>query len=294
MKKRMLFVDSESDIFHGLRRRLSLLLCAVIFLPLATATYAEDKIYKVGIVPQFEARRLHQIWRPIFNELEQRTGLRFEIQGSPTINAFEREFMSGTFDFAYMNPYHILLASEMEGYIPLTRDVGRTLHGVLVVHKDSDIRTVEDLNKKQVAFPSPNALGASLQMRQELADKFHIQVKPRYVRTHDSVYLNVALRQASAGGGVQKTLSHQPEDIRSMLKVIHSTTPVPPHPLAAHPRVPAEVRDTVRQALLAIGDTEAGRQLLAEIPVRQIGVASITDYAPLKEMGLDRFYVNQE
>ncbi|MBT8122773.1 MAG: phosphate/phosphite/phosphonate ABC transporter substrate-binding protein [Gammaproteobacteria bacterium] len=40
----------------------------------AQATDAE-KVYTFGVVPQFEQRKLLRIWRPILNELEQRTGL---------------------------------------------------------------------------------------------------------------------------------------------------------------------------------------------------------------------------
>ncbi len=270
----------------------SLLLGAVILMSLPVPVKAGDKLYSVGIVPQFEVRRLYRIWRPILDQLEERTGLRFQIVGSPTIPSFETEFMSGIFDFAYMNPYHIMLASEAEGYIPLVRDVGRTLHGVLVVRKDSGIEKITDLQNKKVAFPAPNALGASLQMRQELADKFDIQIKPLYVKTHDSVYMNVVLGQAAAGGGVQKTLDRQLPEIRDLLQVIHRTTPVSPHPLAAHPRVPAEIRDQVRDALLAMGKSDAGRQLLTQVPIRQIGSATMQDYAPLKRMELERFYVS--
>lgn len=269
-----------------LLNRLSLL---VVILLISNSSFAESKIYTVGIVPQFEVKRLHKIWRPILDQLEQQTGLKFTIKGTPTIPDFESEFMAGKFDFAYMNPYHIMLAHDMEGYIPLTRDIGRSLQGVLVVRKDSGITKVKELNNRQIAFPSPNALGASLQMRQELVDKFHINVKPAYVKTHDSVYMSVALRQSSAGGGVQATFNRQQPAISDLLHIIHRTSKVSPHPFAAHPRVPVEVREQVQNAMLALGESETGRQLLGLIPVRKVGSASMADYAPLRELGLGRF-----
>ena len=269
-----------------LLNRLSLL---VVILLISNSSFAESKIYTVGIVPQFEVKRLHKIWRPILDQLEQQTGLKFTIKGSPSIPDFESEFMAGKFDFAYMNPYHIMLAHDMEGYIPLTRDIGRSLQGVLVVRKDSGITKVEELNNRQIAFPSPNALGASLQIRQEIVDNFHINVKPAYVKTHDSVYMSVALKQSSAGGGVQSTFNRQQPAIRDLLHIIHRTDEVSPHPFAAHPRVPAEVREKVQNAMLTLGESESGRQLLGLIPVRQVAPASMADYALLREKGLGRF-----
>lgn len=141
-------------------------------------------------LPQFEARRLHQVWRPILNHIEQQTGYRLELVGSPTIPAFEAEFFEGKFDFVYMNPYHVMLGSDTQGYRPLVRDVGKTLYGVLVALKGGPIHSVKDLQSKTLAFPAPNALAASLQMRQELVDQFSIDFSAHYVKTHDSVYLN--------------------------------------------------------------------------------------------------------
>ncbi|MDX2505658.1 MAG: phosphate/phosphite/phosphonate ABC transporter substrate-binding protein [Gammaproteobacteria bacterium] len=279
-------LDNSLYKLKYLLNRLSLL---IVILLISNSCFAENKIYTAGIVPQFEVKRLHKIWRPIFDQLEQRTGLKFTIKGSPSIPDFESEFMTGKFDFAYMNPYHIMLAHDMEGYIPLTRDIGRSLQGVLVVRKDSGITKVEDLNNRQIAFPSPNALGASLQIRQELVDNFHIDFKPAYVKTHDSVYMSVALKQSSAGGGVQTTFNRQQPAIKDLLHIIHRTTEVSPHPFSAHPRVPADVREKVQKAMLTLGESESGRQLLGLIPVRQVGTASMADYAPLREMGLGRF-----
>ena len=271
-------------------------LIIIIFLVLTTFTlaiYAEsaEKIYTIGVVPQFEARKLHEIWRPILDLLEKETGYKFKIRGSSSIPKFEQEFAQGKFDFAYMNPYHLIIANDSAGYIPLVRDHGRKLYGVLVVKKDSGITSPAQLNGKTLMFPAPNALGASLQMRQELHDKFGIEFKTNYVKTHDSVYLNVLLGEASAGGGVQKTLNEQKKQYKDMLRVIYQTQKVAPHPLAVLPDVPVEIRDRVRDALLEIGQSKEGQELLSKIPMNKIGPASMQDYMPLKDIGLERFYV---
>lgn len=273
------------------------LLIITIFLALNTinsTVHADqvEKTYTVGVVPQFEARKLHSIWRPILDLLEIKSGYKFKLRGSASIPRFESEFTEGKFDFAYMNPYHMVMANNYAGYIPLVRDNGHKLHGVLVVKKDSGITSPKQLNGKTLAFPSPNALGASLLIRQELHDKFGIKFKSNFVKTHDSVYLNVLLGEATAGGGVQKTLNRQKDPYKKMLRVIHKTQAVSPHPFAALPKVPIEVRNKIRNALLEIGQSKEGQKLLSKIPIKKIGPASMNDYLPLKEMGLERFYLS--
>ncbi|MDH5660482.1 MAG: phosphate/phosphite/phosphonate ABC transporter substrate-binding protein [Gammaproteobacteria bacterium] len=268
---------------------LSLLLFTTFF---SLNVQAEKKrVYTIGIVPQFEIRHIRKIWNPIINEIQKNTGYKLKLVGSPTIPDFEREFNAGGFDFAYMNPYHILLAQKNQGYIPLVKDNGRKLHGILVVRNDSGINSVKDLHGKKIAFPAPNALGASLLIRANLKNDFNIKINPVYVKTHSSVYLNVVVKQTAAGGGVQKTLNQQRENIKGALKVLHRTPEVAPHPFAVHPRVPEEVRKKIKQTLLLLGDNVIGQSLLAKIPMKKIGSAAIEDYTPLKKFQLENFHV---
>lgn len=258
--------------------------------------WAQDKIselkknYTVGVVPQFDSLKLRKIWQPIIKELVRRTGIKLIMKGSPTIPAFEKEFNSGVFNFAYMNPFHVLLASENQGYIPLVNDKGRTLHGILVVRKDSPIKSPKDLAGEVIAFPAPNALGASLMIRAALQEEFHIKIRPKYVQTHSSVYLNVALGEASAGGGVQKTLSQQPEEVQNSLLVLYRTQDFIPHPFTAHPRVPQSIRNQILNAILDMGKSSKGRALLSKVPIKEAGPVSVEEYYPLKKLKLQRFY----
>ncbi len=269
------------------------LLIACIVLVFSSPAHCESRVYTVGVVPQFDAHTLHAIWRPILDRLEQETGERFKLRGSTSIPDFEEEFETGRFDFAYMNPYHIVVANRLAGYQPLVRDHGHRLQGVLVVRKDSRIESPADLDGKAIAFPAANALGASLQIRQELTDKFGISFQPQYVKTHDSVYLNVLLNETAAGGGVQNTLNRQPPEYRDGLRIIHRATAVPPHPFCVSPDVPQTVRDKVAAAFLRMGTDNEGKRLLAQVPIERVGIASLEDYLALKKMHLDRFFVKR-
>lgn len=244
-------------------------------------------------MPQFEARRTAKTWQPILDEIYQLSGVKLELKASPNIPKFEKQVYDGEFDFAYMNPYHAIIANKKQGYLPLLRDKDHRLIGIIVVKKDSPILSVSELNGKTVAFPSPNALGAALLPRAEFDRKFNIKVNELYVKSHSSVYLNVLLGKTAAGGGVQKTLSQQPENIRDNLRILYKTSAVPTHPLTAHPDVDTSVRDKVRAAFLKLGNNEKGKSLLNTIPMKKIGSASIEDYQPLKEMGLDQYYISE-
>jgi len=263
------------------------LLCSVCLqTPVA---FAGPFTFTIGIVPQYEQRKLHAIWKPIVEDLERKTGFTFHLNSTLTIEKFERAIERGDFDFIYMNPYHIVQVHDSQGYIPLVAD--RTpLRGILVVRKDGPIKSPGDLDGKTVAFPSANAIGATILPRADLEQIFHADVKPVYVKTHSSVYLHVVKELASAGGGVEKTLQEQDDAVKNALRIIYRTRVIPSHPVAAHPRVPSGVRETVRRALLDMNNDPEGRAMLQKVPVGQFVPVGYDDYAVMNSWGVGKYW----
>lgn len=255
---------------------------------LAGTPGAHGETYSFGVTPQFERRQLLTIWLPILSELEKRTGHHFQLVTPADIPSFEKQYNSGSFDFAYVNPYLIVASSQK--YQPLVRDA-TPIRGILVVARNSPAHTPADLDGAEIAFPAPNAVGASLLVRSELSRLFHIRFTPRYVNSHTATYLNVAQGLVPAGGGVQKTFDEQKEATRSLLRVIHTTQAVPSLPIAAHPRIAPAVQQAVRAALLDLAASPEGKALVDEIPMHRPVATSVKDYEVLQDMHLDSLFV---
>ncbi len=252
-----------------------------------------EMVYSVGVVPQFDARQIESIWQPLLQQVSQRSGVKLALVASPSIPEFERQFESGKFQFSYMNPYHAIVANRSQGYLPLVRDVSKQLSGVIVVRHDSLITSVEQLDGKIVAMPAPNALAASLLPRAEFANVLMIEPVIRYVRSHDSVYLNVVVGATDAGAGVLRTLQQQPQQLRDKLRILHQTRSVAAHPLMAHPSVPEVVMKKLQAAFIELAQSVEGKALLARIPMTQPGIATLQDYLPLIDLQLDSLYVSR-
>lgn len=246
------------------------------------------RTWTVAVVPQFPAQRIRAAWLPALERLTAQTGERFALVHAPTIDAFEAQFLAGEPDFVFLNPYHMVMAAQAQGYRPLLRDQAM-LSGVLVVRADSPVQGVQALAGQTVAFPSPNALGASLYMR-ALLDAQGAPVTPAYVKTHSNVYRHVVSGLAVAGGGVRATLEAEPPAIRDALRVLFETPPVASHPLAAHPRVPQAVRERLAARMLAWAADTADAALLSPLQLPQPVAADFArDYVPLQRLDLARF-----
>jgi len=273
-------------------RRACLALLGVLAAAILSSANAGAETYSIGVVPQFEPRKMFGIWRPIVEELEKRTGNRFNLVVPLTVSEFERELEKGTYDFVYANPYHIMRVSQKQNYLPLVRD-RIPLRGILLVRKDSRVQELKDLDGKTLAVPSPNAIGASLLIRADLEHLYGVRMAMVNVKTHSSVYLNVLNGLTDAGGGVEKTFDEQDKPVRDALRIIYTTRELPSHPVAAHPRVDKTVREKVRQALLELPASPAGKAMLDEVPMTEPVTASIEDYLVMRKWGLDSYWVGE-
>lgn len=255
-----------------------------------TAPAAEPLV--VEVVPQFPAESIFRTWTPLLQKLGERTGLKFTLRIMKSIPEFEQSFVKGIPDIAYMNPYHAVMARRAQGYEPIVCDANTQLTGILLVRKDGPVRTLADLQGKQIAFPAPNAFGASLYLRALLSQEAKLDFSPHYVLTHTNVYRLVARGKYAAGGGVLATFEREPPALRGQLRVLYETTGVSPHPLVVHPRLDAALREKLQSAFLALGQDSANAKLLQGIPMPQPRAVTYADYRPLEHLGLEKYAVN--
>ena len=288
---------TKPDSLPGTLRRAAPALAAVLALhaPAAPAECLGNKAaphaYRVDVVPQIAPATLFGRWAPVLDEIGKAAGLCLELRIASTIPAFEHELMSGRPDFAFVNPYHLVMARRAHAYAPRIRDGKVKLSGVLVVHAESGAERLQQLDGQKVAFPAPNAFAASLLIRAELASR-GIRITPVYVKTHANVLRAVALGDMPAGGAVNNTLGREPDRLRSQLRVLHETPSYAPHPFVAHPRVPAAQRDKLVLAFMQLASTAAGQQMLDDIQIPwPVAADYARDYAPLEQLRLDKFVV---
>ena len=245
--------------------------------------------YSFYVVPQLAVSETYIAWTPVLDQIGKKLNICFDLKVLPGIQLFERELLAGKPDFAFMNPYHLLPAKTDQGYIPIIADGKNKLSGIIVVRKDSGISSLKDLNGKKLAFPAPNSMAASLLIRITL-DQNNIQITPEYVKTHGNVYRSVALGDYIAGGGVNNTFKRESPVLQNELRVLFETPKIMPHPVAVHPRVPAQLRQAVARTFVELGKDSNMAKKLDQIQIpKPIEVSYERDYQNLEKLGLEKF-----
>lgn len=241
--------------------------------------------FTFGVVPQQSATKLVKVWRPFLSHLSAQTGVEFQFATATDIPTFEKRLLAGEYDFAYMNPYHFTFFNEHRGYTALAHRADKRIQGLLVVRADSAITELSQLEGQEVAFPSPAAFAASLLPRAELA-KLGISITPRYVSSHDSVYLGVQREFFLAGGGIGRTFSNSTDEVKRQLKVLWTTAEYTPHAFANHPRVDSDLAKRVSMALENMANTAAGKVALAGLGIHSLKAANDRDWDDVRALHL--------
>jgi phosphonate transport system substrate-binding protein len=251
----------------------------------------QRRVWRLAVVPQLTPVEMYNAWTPVVEALAQ-ADVPCELVVHPSIARFEQEFRDGGADIVFLNPYHMVMARQAHGYVPLLRDA-KPLEGVLVVRQDSPYTTLAQLRDQRIAFPAPNALAASLYIRAALDREHRVRHETWYAMNHRNAIRQVLTGDAAAAGVVRTTLALEPESVRQSLRVLYTTPALAPHPIAVHPRVPGAVRQRLREALLAMAADPARKPLLQAIQMPDPVPADYErDYAGLNRLGLNRYVVS--
>ena len=254
---------------------------------LSCGAKSQKDLRTVGIVPQFPPAQIMEVYTPIFDKIGSITDLCFQIVMSKNIPDFEENLISETHDYAFMNPYHQVMVKDK--YIPIIRDRSRLLTGIIVTHKQSDIKTIDDLSGRRMFLPAPNAFGASL-LTKELLKRNKITPEIIYVNTHPNVYRNVFFDHSSAGGGVNNTLIKEQDSLKSHLRVLSETEGFAAHPFSGSSRLSETELTSVALAFKQLSKDPQYKETLRKAQLSNpIDTNYQKDYQVLEKLHLEEF-----
>jgi len=241
---------------HRLHVRLTYSL-AVLFGVFLTSVAAAEPLtsgLKVGVIPQQSAKKIRHSWTPLIEHIESVSGYPVALETAPDIPTFEKRLFSGHYDLIYVNPKLYVEANKRVGYRAIAKEKNKKLTGIIIVAKDSKIKSLSELEGKEIAFPK-SAFAASVIPRLNL-EKQNIQYVPKFMATHDQGYAMVANGNYVAAGGVLRTFEKVTERVKSKLRILWKSSGMAPHSFAVHPSMDKIVSERIQEALLSFASSE--------------------------------------
>lgn len=248
------------------------------------------KEYVIGIHPSHNPQRLMNTYGPILEHIDASLPeVHFRLETSRNYEEFEKKLYSGHFDFAMPNPYQTVLSLK-HGYRVFGKMADdNNFRGVILVRKDSGIRTVNDLKGKKIAYPSPTALAATMMTQYYLhihgIDVNH-DIENIYVGSQESSIISVVRGHVAAGGiWILPWLIFSAEhpDQASQLEVKWQTESLPNNAWVVHQDVPSVLASQFATALFGLNDSTQGRKMLARLLISRFEPATDATYAPVRD-----------
>jgi len=245
----------------GFHSRLVLILIALLAC-LSVPSALAGESFSFGVLSQRSPVLTAQYWNPILDYVHRRAGVTLVLKIARTGQESSEATEHGTYDFVYSN--HIFQPRmAAANYRVILRPRDEAITGQIVTLAGSPIRSLKDLEGKEVGFPSPAAfVGYAVPMDHLLRQK--VTVSPVFGGNQEGIMAQLkAGRVLAAGvnGQMMKDFA-QRENVR--YRVLWESDPFLNVPIAVHPRVPKAVADTVEQAIDGMDVDTEGQAILQQ------------------------------
>jgi phosphonate transport system substrate-binding protein len=248
--------------------------------------YGKNSV-KVAILPLYSAITLFDRFDPLMRYLSRKTGYEFKLVIPRDFEDFFHTVERGEVHFSYSNPYIYIQLAE-RGFLSafantVIHDSGDIFRGIIITHRGSAIRMIEDLRGKRVMVVSYRSAGGFLAQKLLLnkngIDLFK-DLRLTEGKRQEEVILNVYRKTVDAGFVRESALDVLKEEIDlSKIRIIARTPYIANWPFAAARNTDPRIVEAVRKSLLDLRE----KPVLSAAKIEAFKPASDKDFDKLRK-----------
>ena len=255
-----------------------------------TPLFVAKPVYIFGVHPLHNSKRLFEVYEPMIDYINARLdNAKLRLESSRDYPSFDKKLLDGHFDFALPNPYQTIMAED-NGYATFAKmGDDQNFRGIILVRKDSNITSVDDLRGKTVSYPAATALAATMMPQWYLHEhglNVKYDVKNSYVGSQESSIMNVYLGTSAAAATWpppwRAFIKERPE-VADKVMIKWETRPMLNNGLVAKKDVPQDILAKVADVILNLHTHEEGKKILMEMELSRYERADDKTYEPVRE-----------
>ena len=250
-------------------------------LALAQAPAAAATPLSFGVLNQQSPSLTAERWNPILGYVTTSTGVPLRLRMGPTVQETDAMMGRGEFDFVFTN--HNFQTEYDRVYRVIARWGGDPIHCVIATATDSPIKTLSDLVGKRVAFPSPDAfVGYAVPLMALRRAK--VSVQEVFAGNQEGTMAQLKAGRVDAAAVNSRFLKQYAEREGMQFREVFFSEGYPELAVIAHPRVPAELVEKVRAALIRMKDDKDAAPVLARAKSPGFEPATDRDYEGVRRV----------
>ncbi|MGZ6409316.1 MAG: phosphate/phosphite/phosphonate ABC transporter substrate-binding protein [Bdellovibrio sp.] len=250
----------------------------------------EKPLVRFAVHPLHNPELLNDVFGPLISYLNENIKeVHFQLEASVNYTAYEEKLKRREVEFALPNPYQTILATQHGYKIFAKMGDDQNFRGIILVRKDSGIKSILDLKGKTISYPAPTALAATMMPQYYLfvhGLKVRTETKSHYVGSQESSIMNVFLKTSQAGATWPppwKTFVLKHPEFAKELEVKWQTQTLPNNGLVYRDDVSPELVAKVKKIILELEKSAQGKKILVGMGLSKFESADEKTYVPVKK-----------
>jgi len=249
--------------------------------PVPAVNLTQKQIFTIGVVSDDPAGTIEG-FQPfadyMVKQLNDQNIVKGAVVVTPDLDTMVAKLKSGEVDLFYESPYGALYAYENAGAIPLLvgwrKDVGE-YHAVIMVRKDSGIKSIQDLKGKLIAFsdagsttgyflPKAFMITSGLSLSEKSTNGTVAANEVGYLFSGSPDNMIAALLQGKVAAGAEETSVYDAltQKDKDQLVVLAQTQDIPRSLILASSTMSKTLLERIISVLKEAGKTDEGKAAL--------------------------------
>lgn len=201
-----------------------------------------------------------QYWNPILTHVSAKSGVPLDLKLAKTAQEGNANAEAGKYDFLYTNHFFPPERDRL-GYKVIARPAGPGIRSQIVVPVESPIKTLKDLEGKEVGFVSPDGFtGYWLPLDALLRSGVHIKVV--FTGNQEASSAQLRLYKIAAAGVNSSVMARYGRRESFEYRALWTSEMYGDLCIMANPKTPAEKVAAVKAALINMVNDPEGRKIL--------------------------------
>lgn len=240
------------------------ILRAATILAFATAMHspgaAAEEVRGFYVLNQRTVSLTAQYWNPILTYVSKVSGVALDLKLAKTAQQGNANAEAGMYDFQYTNHFFTPERDPL-GWKVIARPTGPGIRSQIVVPEESPIKSLQDLEGKEVGFVSPDGF-TGYWVPYDALLRANVNIKRVFTGNQEASFAQMRVYKLAAAGVNSTVMARYGRRESFKYRALWTSEPYGDLCIMAHPKVPADQVAAVKNALINMAKNPEGRRVL--------------------------------
>lgn len=233
---------------------------ALVALAGGVPSHADEKTYAFYVLHQRTVALTAQYWNPILTYVSRKSGVPLDLKLTKSAQEGNANAEAGKYDFIYTNHFFTPERDRL-GYRVIARPAGPGLRSQIVVPVESPMRSLRDLEGKEVAFVTPDAF-AGYWLPMDALLRAHVNVKVSFTGNQEASAAQLRVQKVAAAAVNAAVMARYGRRESFDYRALWSSEVYGDLCIMANPKVPADKVAAVQAVLIGMAHDPEGLDIL--------------------------------